>query len=327
MANLVNSVTVTIDGTPIVLESQDGLTWTKTAVAPTASSYNMAGGYYPLTVTATYETGTSTTVSGTSDTTDATYDATLSPQCRLTVKETYRPTIRIISPSSNSYLKTSTQAIEIEVVDNANGQTTGFSGISASSIRVTFASVKLGENFTSDYDDFVEANAITAISGGYRISGSFEFEDSDDWTITVNASDNDGNSAVAATTTFTIDTEAPMLSVTSPVNNFKTANSTLTITGTTNDSSSGPVTVSVTVDGTDFGTIPVQANGSFSGTITLTSSGDKTVVITATDTAGNSTPISRAVYYSSDAPTIKSVTMVPNPVDGGQTYIITVVTE
>lgn len=327
MSNLVNSVTVTIDGTPIVLESQDGLTWTKTAIAPTASSHNLTGGYYPLTVTATYETGTTTTVSGTSDTTDATYDATLSPQCRLVVKETYRPTINIISPTNNAYFKTATQSMEIDIVDNANGQATGYSGVDPSTITVTIVSVKLNQSLVLGYSELAGGNMISNTTGGFKITGTKPFDDSDDWTIAVNAADYDGNNAVATTVSFTIDTEAPMLSVSSPVDNFKTANSTLTISGTTNDSSSGAVTVSVTVDGNDFGTIPVQANGSFSGTITLTGSGDKVIVITATDVAGNSTPITRNVFYSSDAPTIKSVTMVPNPVDGGQTYIITVVTE
>jgi len=327
MNNAVSSVTVVLNGETVVLESQDGLTWTKTCVAPDASSYNLTGGYYPLTVTATYETGTSTTVSGTSDTTDANYDATLSPQCRLVVKETYRPTISIAQPANASYFKTAAQPFELTIVDNANGQTAGYSGVNPSTISVTIASVKLSQSTTLSYSDLTTGNMITAITGGYKIEGSHTFDDSDDWTITVNASDYDGNAAIAATSTFTIDTEAPALSVSAPLDNLKTATATIAISGTTSDTSAGAVVVSVTVDGVDFGTLSVGQGGAFSGTITLPSVGEKTIVITATDVAGNATSVTKKVLYDSDAPVIRSVTMVPNPVDNGQTYIITVVTE
>ena len=313
MSNSVSSVIVTINGTTYTLDTANGTTFTKTLVAPDASSFPLTGGYYPVSVTATYATGTTTTVDDT--------HGTLGSSCRLVVHETYKPTISIASPTNNAYLKNASQTIQFSVLDNSNGQVTGFSSIDTSTLSVTIASVKLSSSTTLHWSDL--SSYATAVTGGYSFSFAHTFLDSDDWTITVNVSDNDGNTADTATRTFIIDTEAPMLSVSAPVDNFQTSNSTITISGTTSDSSD-PITISVTVDGVDYGTLPVQ-NGAFSGTITLTSIGSKTIVVTATDNAGNSTSVSRSIYFDTATPVISSVTMVPNPVDNGQTYLITVV--
>ena len=317
MSNSVSSVVVNINGQNVTLDTADGRTFTKTLVAPDASSFNQSGGYYPVSVTATYATGTTTTVDHT--------HGTLGSACRLIVKETYRPTASITAPSNNAYLKNASQTIAFSILDNANGQSSGFSGIDTSSLSVVIASAKLNSSTTLHWADL--SSYATAISGGYSISFSHTFDDSDDWMITVNVSDNDGNAAIAATAAFTIDTEAPALSVSSPADNLKTSNGTIAISGTTSDATSGPVTISVDVDGTDYGTLQVDQNGAFSGFITLTDEGDQDITITATDNAGNSTSITRSVYYSTSVPTITSVSIVPNPVDNGQTYVITVVAE
>lgn len=316
MANTISSVTVTINGTNITLESQDGLTWTKTCVAPTASSFPLTGGYYPVTVTAQYATGTSTTVN------DQT-TGTLGQSCRLVVKEKVAPTATISGAfaTNGSYLKDATQRLSLTLVDNANGQSSGYSGINLSTLTAVFTSATLGVSKTKSLtsSDFTTSST----TGGYTAYADVTFEDANDWVLTVNVSDNDGNAMTAVTRSFTIDTVAPLLTVTAPVDNMSTATATVAVTGTTEAGAS----VSVAVDSCAATTVTVDANGAFSDSVTFSSSGTHTIVITATDSAGNTTTITKSIWYSTDVPTITSVTLSPNPADGGATYIITVVVE
>lgn len=316
MDNTISSVTVTINGTNITLESQDGLTWTKTCVAPTASSYPLTGGYYPVTVTAQYATGASTTIS------DQTV-GTLGQSCRLVVKERVAPTATISGAfaTNGSYLKDATQRLTLTLADNANGQTGGYSGVDLSTLTAVFTSTTLGPSKTKSLSgsDFTTSST----TGGYNAYADITFEDATDWVLTVNVSDNDGNAMTALTRSFTIDTVAPLLTVTAPVDNLSTATATVAVTGTTE----AGATVSVAVDGGTASSVTVGANGAFSDNVTFTSSGTHTIVITATDSSGNTTTSTKTVWYSTDVPTIKSVTLSPNPADGGSTYVITVVVE
>ena len=108
------------------------------------------------------------------------------------------------------------------------------------------------------------------------------------------------------------------MNLTSPANNLVTNNKTLTVSGTTNDATSSPVTVKV--NGT---AVIVGTNGAFSTTFTLTE-GTNTITVVATDTAGKSSTVTRTVTLDTKAPTIKSVTLTPNPADAGKTFVITV---
>lgn len=316
MANTISSVTVTINGQNITLESQDGLTWAKTCIAPTASSFPLTGGYYPVTVTAQYATGSSTTIN------DQTAGA-LGQSCRLVVKEKVAPTATISGAfaTNGSYLKDATQRLSLTLVDNANGQSSGYSGIDLSTLTAVFTSTTLGASKTKQLTSSDFTTSSTA--GGYNAYADVTFEDATDWVLTVNVSDNDGNAMTALTRSFTIDTVAPLLTVTAPIDNLNTASSTIAVTGTTEPGA----TVSVSVDGGAATTITVDANGAFSDSITFGESGTHTIVITAADNSGNTTTSTKTVWYSDALPTITSVTLVPNPADGGATYVITVVVE
>ena len=52
--------------------------------------------------------------------------------------------------------------------------------------------------------------------------------------------------------------------------------------------------------------------------------GTNTITIVAKDGAGKTTTVTRTVYYNNVAPTINSVSLVPNPVDTGKTFVISV---
>ena len=67
----------------------------------------------------------------------------------------------------------------------------------------------------------------------------------------------------------------------------------------------------------------VGSDGSFSKALTL-ASGSNTITVVATDSAGKSTTVTRTVTLDTVAPTIKAVTLTPNPVDAGKTYVISV---
>ena len=143
-------------------------------------------------------------------------------------------------------------------------------------------------------------------------------------TITINVKDNDGNSAAQASVTFVVDTVAPTLNVTSPTEGLITNVASQNVVGITSDLTSSPVTVSVKLNSADQGVVTVDGStGNFSKSITL-KAGANIIVIKATDIAGKFTEITRNVTLDTVPPVITAVTLVPNPVDAGGTYIITV---
>ena len=117
---------------------------------------------------------------------------------------------------------------------------------------------------------------------------------------------------------FTVDTVPPTLSVTAPVEGYVTNQARLLVSGTTDDATSKPVTV--TVNGEK---VAVNENGTWSKTITL-SPGANTITVVATDKAGKSTTVTRKVTLDTGAPVFVSAKLTPNPVDAGKTFIISV---
>lgn len=132
------------------------------------------------------------------------------------------------------------------------------------------------------------------------------------------ASDFDGNAATAKTVTFTIDTIPPTLTLTAPADGLITNKSTLVVSGKTDDVTSKPVTV--TVNGT---AVAVNSDGTFSKEITLVN-GSNTITVVAKDKAGKTTTVTRKVTLDTGAPVFKGITLTPNPVDCGKTFIISV---
>lgn len=298
----IKTVRAQINGTwhTLTLNTSTGK-YEKTITAPSITSYNQDGHYYNVTVEATNDAGTSTSVSGTTMQT-----------LRLQVREKIKPVITITSPSSGAYVTNNKQTVIFTITDEVNG-----SGVDLSTLVVKLDNTA------------VPAAQITntAITNGYRFTYTPATALSDgSHTITVNASDYDGNAAVQKSTTFKVDTVAPVLNVTAPANNLITNKASLTITGTTNDVTSSPVTVTIKLNNTDQGAVTVGSNGAFSKQITL-AEGSNTITITATDSAGKATSVTRTVKLDTSVPKIKSATITPNPVDAGATMVISVVIE
>lgn len=295
----IKTVKATINGSVYALTNTSGNTWTATLTAPGATSYNLDGGYYNVQLDVTNDAGT--TVSA---------DGSTMEELRLVVRETVAPVISIETPGAGAYITNNKQSVVFTVTDESGG-----SGVDTSSIVFKL-------------DDTAQAAAtltMAAISNGYRCTWTPATAISDGaHSVTINATDNDGNAATQATLTFTVDTVPPTLNVTSPTDGLITNKAALTVTGTTNDATSTPTTLTISQNGGTASNVTVQSDGSFSRDIMLTE-GTNTLVITAKDAAGRTTTMTLTVNLDTSVPVITSASITPNPADTGATMVIEVV--
>lgn len=295
----ISSVTATINGQvyTLTLNSSTGK-YEATITAPGATSYNLDGGYYNVSVKAVNDAGTSATADG----------ATLAG-LRLVVKEKVAPIITILSPSSGAYVTNSKQPVVFTVTDEAGG-----SGVDLNSVAVKLDNTSVAASTL----------AHTAITNGYSFTYTPASALSDGaHTVRVTASDNDGNAATEKSTTFTVDTVPPTLNLTAPTDGLITNSASLNVVGSTNDATSSPVTITIKLNGADQGAITVSSSGSFTKTVTL-EEGSNTLVVTATDAAGKTSSVTRTVTLDTSVPVISDAVITPNPADAGATVVITV---
>lgn len=264
--------------------------WEATVTAPSKSSYSQTDHVLGGTVKATDVAGNTTTV-------DQSH-ATLGASLKVRVKEKVAPVISITAPSAGAYITNTTPPIEFTVTDADSG---------VASIAVTLDGTA------------ISSITKTAVTGGYKCTckPASALKDGSH-TIAITATDNDGNTSAAKTSTFTVDTVPPTLSITAPAEGLVTNKKTVTVTGKTDDATSKPVTVTVNGSAATVGT-----DGSFSKDVTLTEGANKITII-ATDKAGKTTTVVRNVTLDTAAPVIKSISITPNPVDCGKTFIISV---
>lgn len=298
----IKTVKATINGQTydLTLNSASGK-WEATITAPGKTSYNLAGGYYNVSVEATNEAGTKGSA-----------DASTVDGLKLVVKETVAPVITIVSPTAGAYVANSKQPVVFNITDE-----TGGSGVDISTLVVK-----------QDGTAVAAANIThTSISNGYSVTYTPSAALSDgSHTVTINCKDHDGNAATEKSTTYTVDTVPPTLNVTSPADGLITAASSVTVAGTTNDATSSPVVITISLNGTDQGTIPVGTGGTFSKVVTL-KEGSNTIIVKAKDAAGKESSVTRTVTLDTSVPKIKAATITPNPVDTGKTMVISVTIE
>lgn len=292
----IKTVQATIKGQVYTLTLNDGSgKYEATITAPDKSSYNNnAGHYYPVSITATDQAGNSVTIDDT--------DSTLGNSLKLKVKEKVKPVISKLVPSNGAYLATSAPEITATLTDDDSG------------IAINTLVLKIDEQTINNTNI-----TKTTTTGGYNISYTPTAALNDgSHTVTVQISDNDGNVSDTASTTFSVMTTAPTLEITAPVDGLNTNKSALTVTGTTN----ADAKVKITLNGTDVGTVTVDSNGTFSKGITFNTEGENVIVITSTNLAGVDSSVTRKVIYDTTAPLITAATITPNPVDAGNTYVI-----
>ena len=297
----VKSVTAILHGTTynLVLNSSTGK-YEATLTAPNESSYNNnAGHYFPVTIKATDDAGNVTTINDT--------DSTFGENLKLQVKETVLPVIVISSPTDSEITSNSKPTVNWTVTDSG-------SGVNPDSIGIT---IDEGNKITSGITK-------TKITNGYQCSYVISESLSDGThTIYIDADDYDGNSATTRAVSFLVDTIPPELSVISPVNNFVTNSAQITLSGKTNDSTSGIDSVSYKINGGSSQSVEVDENGNFSTQIQL-QSGANTIVVTAVDEGGMQSSITRIVTLDISAPVIENVSITPNPVSTGELIDISV---
>lgn len=285
----ISSVKATVNGvtSTLTLNSSTGA-YEGNITAPAKSSYSQTGGYYSVTLTAYDDAGNSATISA------ADNDA-----LKLVVVETTPPTFTPTYPTNGATIISAQPNISWTVTDND-------SGVNASSIGLKI-----------DGTDYTGTITKTASSGAYACVASPTLTDGSH-TLTFVAEDNDGNEGTSSIT-FKVDTTAPQLVVSQPADDCKVNVDTIVVSGYTSDSLSTPV--SVTVNGI---TVTVDSEGYFTTTVSL-SEGNNTITVVATDAVGLSTTVTRTVNYNNTPPEIDSFTLSPNPVNAGQTFLVSVV--
>lgn len=272
-----------------------------TITAPSVTSWNEPSNKYGVTITATDTAGNSTTKDRS--------DATLGSKLQLRVLEKVKPTVTLSSPSSGARVITSKPAITFQLRDSGSG------------IKIGTLALKLdgGTAITNESSGMV----CTSVAGGYDCVYTPPTALTEGaHTITIQIGDNDGNTSTLLSSSFNVDTVPPALNITNPTNGHITNNATLTVSGTTNDATSSPVTITIKLNNADQGAVTVSA-GAFSKSITL-ANGENTIEVKATDAAGLTSVVTRTVILDTAPPVITDVTMVPNPVDGGATFVISV---
>lgn len=295
----VKQVQATINGQTVTLTLNSAGAYETTITAPSKSSYNQEGHYYPVELKATDDAGNVSTA-------DITH-ATVGENLKLRVKEKVAPVITITYPTAAAFITNNKPTFTWKVTDDD-------SGVDESTIGIT---IDNGSKITSGITK-------TAIDGGYECSYTPTTALADgSHTAKFDASDNDGNAAVQKSVTFTVDTVAPTLTINSPAADLVTNESSVTVSGSTNDATSSPVEVTVKLNNGTAQEVTVNADGTFSKALTLIS-GSNTITIVAKDAAGKTTTVTRTVTLDTGAPVFQSVTINPNPVDCGKTYIITV---
>lgn len=253
---------------------------------------------YAATLKVTDQAGNVTTI----DQNDAEFGA----QMKLDVNEKVAPVIAPVQPGAGAYITSHSVPIQFDVTDNDSGVVPGSLSLQIDSQAVITTGL-----------------TKTAITNGYRCSYTADNLADGIHTLKINAMDNDGNVSAQKTVTFTVDTTAPELDITSPAADLITNQQDLTVAGITSDATSGPCTVKMYLNNADQGTVNVAGNGSFSKTVTL-AKGSNTVRTRSTDKAGKYTEVTRTVVYDPDAPQVLSVEITPNPVDAGGEFTITV---
>lgn len=298
----VSTVKINLNGTNynLVYNSSSGK-YEATITAPSATSWNEPEHKYGITVTATDDAGNSTVKDRT--------DGTLGNSLKLRVLEKVKPTAVLTSPSSGARVTNSKPPIVFTLRDTG-------AGIDISTLQLK---IDGGAAVTNGSAGMI----CTSVTGGYDCTYTPQAALSNgSHTVTIQVGDNDGNVSTLLSSAFTVDTVAPTLNVLSPANGLITNNPSLAVQGTTNDATSSPVTVLIKLNNVDQGAVAVT-DGNFSKALSL-SEGDNTIYVRVTDAAGLYTEITRTVKLDTVAPTISAVTLVPNPVDGGATFIITV---
>jgi RHS repeat-associated protein len=191
---------------------------------------------------------------------------------RHVARDTQAPVVMMASPSDQVFTKTTTVTVRGTVTD-------------ASAVTVTLNGVALVIAADGTYQSTI------ALSEGLN-------------TVTLVATDAAGN-ATTVRRSVTLDTTAPVLSVTSPADGITVPDPTIAVTGTATDANA----VHVTVNGT---AVTLASGGAFTTSIALTA-GANTIAVIATDSASNTVTVTRSVTRTQGVPLPPDPSTVATP--------------
>lgn len=293
----ISSVIATINGEAftLVYNADTGL-YEATIVAPQLSSFPQLDHKYGIVITATDDAGNATSI----DRNDPNFGSELA----IRVYERVAPVITPVLPTEGCSVLQSNPDITFYVSDNDSG--------------LDWSTLVLKVNGVVCTDTI----SHRAQSGQYICNCLLTQTLADGPNnIDIDITDNDGNVATSQHIKFTVDTVNPALNVSFPEAGYATNNEHLTVVGSTDDVTSPPVDLVVSVNGVDQGTVKYGGTGDFTHQVLLNAYFND-ITITATDQSGRSTTITRRVILDQVPPLIISVDVTPDTLDAGRTYIV-----
>ena len=207
------------------------------------------------------------------------------------------PAVVITSPVNGSFINNSLPSIVL-------GITSGTSVVDPASISIT----NNGAVFNATCQTTVVTTCTPATALGEGLNN-----------LSVTVADIDGLVSAPAGTGFTVDTIAPVVTLTSPLGGTVTNNHAVTFGGSLSEIATLSLTADVTNGGAPVSNtyqVPV-ANNSFAYAHTM-GEGSNAFTMTATDLAGNSSSLSLAILLDTVPPTqiVASNIIVSTPVNG-----------
>jgi hypothetical protein len=185
------------------------------------------------------------------------------------VKDTEKPVISITDPSANEVLGAKPVLVAADLADNK--------AVDASSVVVKLDGTAVTSQCT-----------VTAVSVRCSLSPAAEGAHS----VTIDAKDTSGNAAVEKSVSFSLDTVAPNVAVTSHTNGQTVNTATINLAGTTSDATSGVASVEVN------GTAATIANGNWTLNNFALSEGANVITVVAEDKAGHSKTVILTITYT-----------------------------
>ncbi|RKG83410.1 cell envelope biogenesis protein OmpA [Corallococcus exercitus] len=270
-------ITAPVDGTTV---ASGTVTVTGTSVGATSVTLTFEGtDYGPIPVDASGNWSQALpgpladgTYTVTAVSTDAAGNESTPDSSTFTVDQT-APTVAITTPANGS-----TVGANVTVT----GTTTG-----ATSVTVTFQGTDYGPIPVDASGNWSQSLPGPLANGTY--------------TVTAVAVDGVGNTSPTATSTFTVNTAAPTVAITTPANGSSTTNPNVTVTGT----STGATSVTVTFQGTNYGPIAVNASGNWSQALPgPLANGTYTVTAVSTNGAGTNSSTATTTFTVTPAGTV-----------------------
>ena len=304
----VNTVVATINGQTVTLTEGSNGQWSGTTTAPSSTYYVLDPQYYNVSISATDMASNVTTV-------DATHQ-TLGDDCKLVVKETVAPVISVSTPTAGQYVS-SWPTLTASLTDSG-------SGLDASSLVVKLDGTTVSSSdytLTVVHQTTTGTQVVTEYSLSYTPSGTLE---SGSHSFTIDIDDNDGNSATQVTRQWNAMVSAPTLDISTPASDGTWTNVNDVVFSGTTDASTSIQSLTISVDSGTPQTVSVGSTGAWSYTAEDLTDGLHSVTVVATGLSGLTTSATRTINVDTVAPTISAVSISPNPVDTGETYIITV---